>query len=235
MHVITTVFGSIHSSFLVLWGTISLWYMYVCPWDPGSSRNIIFKELLDFRTSPIVRHSKMYKTQRFGNWICFGHWIPHVQSSELLYDWRFTANQFVLARSPLRTTTRISIFQLNTCGYSPYVISSLTRGWICRLQLLLGLASAVILRSEFHGNHDHRLHSQIRDSPRMECQVPVFIYPRNGVAQLYSQAVVLFPSPPTTRRAMVEVFESSSTRNIQSQSDLLQLFKYLRPGYVEGR
>jgi hypothetical protein len=23
-------------------------------------------------------------------------------------------------------------FQLNTCGYSPYVISSLTRGWVCR-------------------------------------------------------------------------------------------------------
>jgi hypothetical protein len=26
--------------------------------------------------------------------------------SELLYDWRFTANQFVLASSPLRPTTR---------------------------------------------------------------------------------------------------------------------------------
>jgi hypothetical protein len=29
------------------------------------------------------------------------------------------------------------IFQLNTCGYSPYVTCSLTRGWVCRLQLLL--------------------------------------------------------------------------------------------------
>jgi hypothetical protein len=27
--------------------------------------------------------------------------------SELLYDWRFTANQFVLATSPLRLTTSI--------------------------------------------------------------------------------------------------------------------------------
>jgi hypothetical protein len=34
---------------------------------------------------------------------------------------RFTANQFVLATSPLRPTTRIFIFQLNICGYSPYV------------------------------------------------------------------------------------------------------------------
>jgi hypothetical protein len=29
------------------------------------------------------------------------------------------------------------IFQLNTCGYSRYVTSSLTRGWVCRSQLLL--------------------------------------------------------------------------------------------------
>jgi hypothetical protein len=37
------------------------------------------------------------------------------------------------------------LFQLNTCDYSPYVISSLTTGWICCLQLLLVLNSAVIL------------------------------------------------------------------------------------------
>jgi hypothetical protein len=65
--------------------------------------------------------------------------------SELLYDWRFTASQFVLATSSLRLTTSNSLFQLNTCGYSPYVASSLTRGWVCCLQLLLVLPSAVIL------------------------------------------------------------------------------------------
>jgi hypothetical protein len=74
-------------------------------------------------------------------------WMEPVES-ELLYNWRFTANQFVLATSPLRLTTSNFIFQLNTCG--SYVISSLTRGWVCRLQLLLVLASGVILRS-----HDH--------------------------------------------------------------------------------
>jgi hypothetical protein len=37
------------------------------------------------------------------------------------------------------------------------VTSSLTRGWVCHLQLLLVLSSAVILRSEFHGTHDHKL------------------------------------------------------------------------------
>jgi hypothetical protein len=50
--------------------------------------------------------------------------------SKLLYDWRFTANQFVLASNPLRPTTRIFI-QLNSCGNSPYVTSSLTRRWGC--------------------------------------------------------------------------------------------------------
>jgi hypothetical protein len=84
--------------------------------------------------------------------------------SESLYDWRFTANQFVLATSLLRTTSRISIFQLKTCGYSPYVT------WVCRSQLLLVLANAIILRSESRGTHDHILLSQILDPPNLEGQ-----------------------------------------------------------------
>jgi hypothetical protein len=63
--------------------------------------------------------------------------VSSESESELLYDWRFTANHFVLATSPLRLTTSNFIFQLNTCGYSPYVTSSLARGLVCRLQLLL--------------------------------------------------------------------------------------------------
>jgi hypothetical protein len=62
-------------------------------------------------------------------------------------------------------------------------------GWVCRLQLLLALSSAVILRSESHGTHDHILLSQIRDSPNLEGQIPVFISHRNRVAQLYPQAL----------------------------------------------
>jgi hypothetical protein len=58
------------------------------------------------------------------------------------------------------------IFQRNTCSYSPYVTFSLTRGWVCHLQLLLVLASAVILRSKSCRTHDHILLSQIRDSPQ---------------------------------------------------------------------
>jgi hypothetical protein len=62
-------------------------------------------------------------------------------------------------------------------------------GLVCRLQLLLVLASAVILRSESRWTHDHILLSQIRDSPNVENQVPVFISPRNRVAWLQPQGL----------------------------------------------
>jgi hypothetical protein len=118
---------------------------------------------------------------------------PSESESELLYDRRFTAKQFVLATSPLRLTTRIFFFcQLNTCGYSSYVTSYLARGRLCRLQLLLILASAVVLGSESRGTGDHILLSQIRDSPNLEGQIPVFISPRNRVAQLYPRHWVPF-------------------------------------------
>jgi hypothetical protein len=72
---------------------------------------------------------------------------------------------------------------------------------ICRLQLLLALASAVVLGSQSRGIRDHILLSQIRDSPNLEGQVS----PRN-------RHWLPFSSPPTTRRATVEVFEPASTR-----------------------
>jgi hypothetical protein len=60
---------------------------------------------------------------------------------------------------------------------------------VCRLQLLLVLASAVILGFESRGTRDLILLSQIRDPRNQEGQVPVFISPRNRVAQLYPQAL----------------------------------------------
>jgi hypothetical protein len=51
------------------------------------------------------------------------------------------------------------------------------------------LASAVILRFESRGIHGHILLSHIRGSPNLEGQVPVFVSPRNRVAQLYPQAL----------------------------------------------
>jgi hypothetical protein len=73
------------------------------------------------------------------------HWVPFSSppphgilprtvnaKSKLLYDLQFTVNQFILALSPLRPTTR-HFFQRNCYGNRPYVTSSLTRRWVCLL------------------------------------------------------------------------------------------------------
>jgi hypothetical protein len=104
-----------------------------------------------------------------------------------------------LGCKPLEIHDPIFIFQLNTCGYSPYVTSSLMRGWVC-LQLLPGLVSTVILRSESHRTHDHILLSQIWDSHNLDGQIPIFLSPRNRVAWLYPQALgSLFVASYNTR------------------------------------
>jgi hypothetical protein len=81
-------------------------------------------------------------------------------------------------------------------------------GWVCRLQLLLALASAAILGSDSRGTHDHILLYQFGGSPNMEDQVP----PGTGWPSFTPRHWVPFSSPPTTRRAMVEVFEAAFTR-----------------------
>jgi hypothetical protein len=75
------------------------------------------------------------------------------------------------------------------------------------------LVSAVILRSQSLGNHDHILLSKIGDSPNVDGQVaqeqggPV-IPPRHWGS---------FSSPPTTRWATVEVFDPASTRELKTE------------------
>jgi hypothetical protein len=66
---------------------------------------------------------------------------------------------------------------------------SSTRGRVCSLQLLLGLASADTLGSEYHRTRNHILMPHIWNSPNLEGQVPVFVSPRNRVGQLYTQAL----------------------------------------------
>jgi hypothetical protein len=99
-----------------------------------------------------------------------------------------TCQSVLLGDKPLETHDQY-FFQLNTCGHSPYVTSSLMRGWVCHLQLLLFLTSAAILRFESSRTYGHILLSQILDSPNLEGQVPVFISPRKSVDQLYPQAL----------------------------------------------
>jgi hypothetical protein len=76
----------------------------------------------------------------------------------------------------------ITVRQLRICSCGA---PSLTRGRVCLLQLLLTLASTVILDSEFHRTHDHILLSQIRDLPNLKGQITVYVSATNRVAQLY--------------------------------------------------
>jgi hypothetical protein len=55
---------------------------------------------------------------------------------------------------------------------------SLTRGWVCSLQQLLGLASSIILRFESRRTHYHILFSQIWDSPILWAQISVIFIPQ---------------------------------------------------------
>jgi hypothetical protein len=119
--------------------------------------------------------------------------------SELLYDWRFTANQFVLATSRLRLTA-INFFQRKLCGHNSYVTSCLTRGWVCRLQLMLVLASAVILWSGFRATNDHILPSQIRDSLTSWDRFPYLYPPGTGWSSYSSRHWIPFSSLPTSLR-----------------------------------
>jgi hypothetical protein len=102
---------------------------------------------------------------------CPGLFIVFHHSSELLYDWGFTAVSLSWRQS-LETHDQYFCFKLNTCAYSPYATSCLPREWVCRLQLLLVLASAVILRYESRRIHNHILLSQIRDPPTRRVRSP---------------------------------------------------------------
>jgi hypothetical protein len=94
---------------------------------------------------------------------------------------------------------------MNTCGSSPYVTSSLTRGWVCRLHLLLVLASAPILRSGYC--------LRFETPPTWRTRSPYLYPPGTGWPRYTPRHWVPFSSPPITRRVTVEVFDPASTRD----------------------
>jgi hypothetical protein len=77
-----------------------------------------------------ISHIKSSLHNQTFNWELLLTILLSKSKSKSLYDWRFTANQFVLASSPLRLTTR-DFFQLNPCSHSPYITSPLTRRRLC--------------------------------------------------------------------------------------------------------
>jgi hypothetical protein len=100
---------------------------------------------------------------------------------------------------------------------------SLTRERVCGLQLLLVLASAVILGSEPCGTRDHILLSQIRDPPTWRAISTYLYFPGRGWPSYTPRHWVSFSSPPTTRRATVEVFEPASMRDVSVPEPLVMV------------
>jgi hypothetical protein len=92
-------------------------------------------------------------------------WLTTNSESESLLRLAVYHQSVRLGAKSLDTHGQTFFFQLITCGHSPYVTSSLTRGRVCRLQLLRALASAFSLRSESQRTHDHTLLSHIWDFP----------------------------------------------------------------------
>jgi hypothetical protein len=118
------------------------------------------------------------------------HYMTHYIFSSLSSSTAATRDLNSISQSVSQSVrVRVTLRLMVICFHSPYVASSLTRGWVCSLQLLLALASAVILRSDSRGFRDHILLSETRDSPNLEGQVPVFTSHRNRVTQLYPQAL----------------------------------------------
>jgi hypothetical protein len=138
---------------------------------------------------------------------------PHLLTSNQIYvmiDGQLAS--LTWSQAPIWSPRTDFLLLSDSCGFVDVGCPLWWGDGVYRLQLLLVLASAVILVSESRGTHDRNLLSQIRDSPNLVGQVPVFISPRNRVAQYTPRYWVPFSSPPTTRRAMVEVFQTAWTR-----------------------
>jgi hypothetical protein len=154
----------------------------------------LLHSLLDHKRLPFYYDERRIPAHTLN---CFERWLS--LESTLIHFWRQSQSNNYFRTGGLPPISSSwgqapwdsgpQFFQLNTCFHSLYVTSSLTRGWVSRLQLQLALASAVIPRSESRETHDRILLSQIRDSPNLEGQVPIFISSRNRVAKLYPQAL----------------------------------------------
>jgi hypothetical protein len=101
----------------------------------------------------------------------------------------------------------ITVRQLRVCWCGA---PCLIRRWVCRLRLLLVLASTVILESESRGTHD-RIFSVSHSRPQTwRARSPYFHSPGAGRPSYTPRHWARFLSPPMTRRATVEVFDLAS-------------------------
>jgi hypothetical protein len=145
--------------------------VYSCCWPspaqsfsgPSPAERITIFYYFRFETPPTWRTRSLYLYPPGIGWPSYTpwHWV-HCSSpptprrvngegvraqsqseSELLYNWLFTANQFVLAPSPLRLKAT-DFSQPNAFDHSPYVTSSCTRKWGCLLWICQASSSVRI-------------------------------------------------------------------------------------------
>jgi hypothetical protein len=97
----------------------------------------------------------------------------------------------------------------------------MTRGWVCRLQFLLALASAFILRSESLGLMTTFHCLRFETPPNWRVRFPYLYPPRTGWPSYTRRHWVPYQSPFTTPRTTVEVFDPASTRECpESESSI---------------
>jgi hypothetical protein len=93
------------------------------------------------------------------------------------------------------------------------LVSSLTRGRFCGLQLMLVLSSAFIPWSKSSSTDDHILASQTEDCANFAGQIP-YLDPRKQGDPAQQAAHGSFSPVPTTLVARMDVFEPASRRGM---------------------
>jgi hypothetical protein len=112
------------------------------------------------------------------------HWTNHSPSqSYIRTDGQSVSQSVLVSGTHLRPATTCVLIIIGQLRVFRCKAPSLTRSRVCIFQFLQGNASAAFLRSGPH------LLSLFLRLPHLEGQVPVFISPRNRVAQLYPRVL----------------------------------------------